>query len=275
MRKISLVAIAILACSVLSEAASPRTLTRNVPIGPIEALELESGIGDVKVIARDGLDEVAIEVTLTPRRGGFFSSMRQAEREVQAASLRAKVTGKKLMLGIDPPADDERRFEERWTIEVPAHIELKLNHGVGDISIQGVRAGLEIDSDAAATTGMSFGTALGNVATTEVYLGMLREQGVKLGMSREEVEGIMGPPQIKEEGDFRGGRFLLYFYRTHNMDYPESDTVRGGYTPFVFQNNRLVGKGRRGYLKAVDRSWSEDVPPPTAPTRGIYEKRTW
>jgi len=146
MRKISLVAIAILACSVLLEAASPRTLTRNVPIGPIEALDLESGIGDVKVIARDGLDEVAIEVTLTPRRGGFFSSMRQAEKEVQAASLRAKVTGNKLMLGIDPPADDERRFEERWTIEVPAHIELKLNHGVGDISIQGVRAGLEIDS---------------------------------------------------------------------------------------------------------------------------------
>jgi len=146
MRKISLVATAILACAVLSEAATPRTLTRNIPIGPIEALDLESGIGDVKIIAREGLDEVAVEVTLTPRRGGFFSSMRQAEKEVQAASLRAKVNGKKLMLGIDPPADDERRFEERWTIELPADIELKLNHGVGDISIQGVRAGLEIDS---------------------------------------------------------------------------------------------------------------------------------
>lgn len=109
----------------------------------------------------------------------------------------------------------------------------------------------------------------------EIFATYFRGQEVKLGMSREEVEGIMGPPQIKEEGDFRGGRFLLYFYRTHNMDYPESDTVRGGYTPFVFQKNRLVGKGRRGYLKAVDRSWSEDLPPPTPPTRGIYEKRTW
>jgi hypothetical protein len=146
MRKISLVAIAILTCAVLSEAATPRTLTRNVPIGAIEVLDLASGIGDVKVIARDGLDEVAIEVTLTPRRGGFFSSMRQAEKEVQAASLRADVKGEKLKLGIDPPADDERRFEERWTIEVPADIELRINHGVGDISIQGVRAGLEIES---------------------------------------------------------------------------------------------------------------------------------
>ena len=146
MRKFSLVVIAVLACTVLSEAATPRTLTRTVPVDSVEALDLASGIGDVKVIARDGLDDVAIEVTLTPRRGGFFSSKRQAEQDVQAASLKAKVKGNKLVIGIDPPADDERRFEERWTIEMPANIELKLNHGVGDISIQGVRAGLEIDS---------------------------------------------------------------------------------------------------------------------------------
>jgi hypothetical protein len=109
----------------------------------------------------------------------------------------------------------------------------------------------------------------------EIFATYFREQGVKLGMSREEVEGIMGSPQIKEEGKFRGGRYLLYFYRTHNMDYPESDTVRGGYTPLVFRNNRLVGKGRRDYLKAVDRLWSEDVPAPAPPTRGTYQKRSW
>jgi len=145
MREFSLIAIAILSCAVFSEAATPRTLTRNVPVGPIEVLDLDSGIGDVKVIAREGLDEFAIEVTLTPRRGGFFSSKRQAEHEVQAASLRAKVKGKKLVLGIDPPADDERRFEERWTIEMPADIKLKLSHGVGDVVIRGIGADLEIE----------------------------------------------------------------------------------------------------------------------------------
>lgn len=109
----------------------------------------------------------------------------------------------------------------------------------------------------------------------KIFSTYFRGQGVKTGMSREEVEGLMGPPQIKEEGVFRGGRFLLYFYRTHNMDYPESDTVRGGYTPFVFQNNRLVAKGRRAYLEAVDRSWTEDLPPPGSPVQGIYQRQTW
>lgn len=105
----------------------------------------------------------------------------------------------------------------------------------------------------------------------EIFSAYVKYQGVKLGMTREEVEGIMGPPHTREEGEYRGGRFVLYFYRTHNMDYPESGTVRGGYTPLVFQHDRLVGKGKRDYLKAVDRPWSEDTSPPP----GQFDRKTW
>jgi outer membrane protein assembly factor BamE (lipoprotein component of BamABCDE complex) len=44
-------------------------------------------------------------------------------------------------------------------------------------------------------------------------------QDVRPGMEVSEVEGIMGPPGIKEEGDYRGGHYLFYFYLTHSMDY--------------------------------------------------------
>jgi hypothetical protein len=110
----------------------------------------------------------------------------------------------------------------------------------------------------------------------EIFSTYFRQQEVKPGMTREEVEGIMGSPQVMEEGDFRGGHFVLYFYRTHNMDYEESGTVRGGYTPLIFQNNLLVGKGKRDYLKAVDRSWSENIAPPASPSsQTIFQKRSW
>jgi|UniRef100_A0A7C5EMT2 hypothetical protein len=105
----------------------------------------------------------------------------------------------------------------------------------------------------------------------EIFASYVKYQGVKLGMTREEVEGIMGPPHSREEGDYRGGHFVITFYRTHNMDYPESGTVRGGYTPLVFQNDRLVGKGKRDYLRAVDRPWSEETP--ASPT--IFERKSW
>jgi hypothetical protein len=83
---------------------------------------------------------------------------------------------------------------------------------------------------------------------------------LKLGMSKEEVLGIMGPPGISESGDYRGGRFTILFYLTHSMDFEESNTVRNGYTPLVFKSDRLVGIGRRDYRQAVDRPDSGGVP---------------
>jgi outer membrane protein assembly factor BamE (lipoprotein component of BamABCDE complex) len=81
-----------------------------------------------------------------------------------------------------------------------------------------------------------------------------------LGMTKPEVLGIMGPPGVQESGDYRGGHYTVLFYLTHSMDFEESNTVRNGYTPLVFQKDQLVGIGRRAYREAVDRPEAETVP---------------
>jgi hypothetical protein len=146
MKKHLVVLVAITGFAVAAFAAGPRTLTHSLPADALETIDLTSGIGDVQISAREGADEVSIEVLLTPRRGGFFSSKRKAEQEVEAASLKTHVKGTRLEIGIDPPADDDRRFEERWTVEMPTTLFLTLTHGVGDVIVEGARAGLEIDS---------------------------------------------------------------------------------------------------------------------------------
>jgi outer membrane protein assembly factor BamE (lipoprotein component of BamABCDE complex) len=83
---------------------------------------------------------------------------------------------------------------------------------------------------------------------------------VKMGMTKSEVLGIMGPPGIKESGDYRGGHYTVYFYLTHSMDFEESNTVRNGYTPLVFKNDSLAGIGKRDYRQAVDRPEAGQVP---------------
>jgi hypothetical protein len=80
------------------------------------------------------------------------------------------------------------------------------------------------------------------------------------GMSKSEVLGIMGPPGVTETGDYRGGRYTILFYLTHSMDFDESNTVRNGYTPLVFQQDRLIGVGKRDYRQAVDRLEIDGVP---------------
>ena len=86
-----------------------------------------------------------------------------------------------------------------------------------------------------------------------MWSSYIQMQDLKLGMSMEEVQGIMGSPAIKEEGDYRGGHYVFWFYLTHSMDYEGGETVRNGYTPLVFQRGRLEGIGRRAYKAAVER----------------------
>jgi outer membrane protein assembly factor BamE (lipoprotein component of BamABCDE complex) len=90
---------------------------------------------------------------------------------------------------------------------------------------------------------------------------------LQLGMTRGEVVGIMGQPGTQEEGNYRGGQYVIYFYLTHSMDFADSNTVRGGYTPLVFQNDKLVGVGKRDYRMAVDRP--EGANPPNLPWTGV------
>jgi hypothetical protein len=146
MKKTCAIAFMIVAVSVLAHSADSRTITRNLAAEGIQVLDLDTGIGDVEIRALDSIDEVRIEILLTPRRGGFFSSKRKAEQEVEAASLSAKTKGNRLALHIEPKADDDRRFEENWSIEVPSGFKVEINHGVGDLDIRGPIKGIEIDS---------------------------------------------------------------------------------------------------------------------------------
>jgi hypothetical protein len=74
-------------------------------------------------------------------------------------------------------------------------------------------------------------------------------QDVRPGMTKQEVISRMGPPRVSEEGGRSGETFL--FYQTHNMDSEGSETIRGGLTPLVFKDDRLVGVGQRAYNRAM------------------------
>jgi hypothetical protein len=93
-----------------------------------------------------------------------------------------------------------------------------------------------------------------------MWSSYIKLQELQLGMSSFEVEGIMGPPAIKESGDYRGGRYVFYFYLTHSMDYEGGNTVRNGYTPLVFKQGRLEGIGKLAYRMAVERPEGAGAP---------------
>jgi hypothetical protein len=207
MKKLILVLPIILMCALTVGAADSKTLTRTVKADDIDALNLESGIGDVTITAREGLDEVAIEVVLTPRRGGIFSSKRQAERDVEGASLEAAVKRDGLKLRISPTDDEDRRFEERWIIEMPSRLKLKIEHGVGDVIIRGATAGVELDSGVG---DVEVEAAEGDVTIDlGVGTGMVRAPASAYGAA--EAAGGVGSARITAQGEkIKGGGFVSH-----------------------------------------------------------------
>ncbi len=146
MKRLILASISVICMTTFAAASDTRTLTGSVPAGTLEAITLNASIGDVDIEAVSGLAEVRIEVLLTPRRGGFFSSKKRAEAEVQQATLSTEVRGSILELTIEPQADEDRRFEEDWQIQMPPGLTIDLDHGVGDIKVNRTTAAVEIEA---------------------------------------------------------------------------------------------------------------------------------
>lgn len=146
MRHLILASILVAGCAAPGAAADTRTLSDSVPADGVQVVSLDSSIGDVEIRAVEGAREITVEVLLTPRRGGLFSSKKRAEQDVEAASLSIKTSGGKLELHVAPKGGDDRRFEEDWRIELPPSVAIELDHGVGDIDIRGAASRVEVDA---------------------------------------------------------------------------------------------------------------------------------
>jgi hypothetical protein len=124
-------------------AAADRTLAESFPVDGIDAVQVASGVGDVRIVS-GGADALHVEVTLTPRRGGMFSSMRKAEQEVETARLTSREVRGVLRLEIESESD-EPRFEARWEVTAPARLGIEVELGVGDLEIAGFTSGVEVE----------------------------------------------------------------------------------------------------------------------------------
>jgi len=142
-RSLIVLAIALAVAAPLS-AAAPRTLDGRFPAADLENVRIDAGVGDIDIYVVNGTDEVSVKVELKARRGGFFSSLKKAQAEVDEAELRMDASRGILRLKISTESDD-RHFEERWTVELPARLGCDLDLGVGDIDVRGLSGDLTVD----------------------------------------------------------------------------------------------------------------------------------
>lgn len=185
---------AILGIATTLGAGEVRTLSANVELGSLKAVQLEAGVGDVNITVNEGYSVVAT-VELRPRRGGIFSSLKAAEKQVQTVRFEPKVQGKTLILTLEGP-DEDRRFEEDWTLTVPSALALNVELGVGDVEVTNSSGGLNLElgvGDAAVRVD-------GGPVEIEVGVGDITIRGLAAGYRAVEASAGVGDVRIIAEG---------------------------------------------------------------------------
>mgnify|MGYP001828968738 CR=1 FL=1 len=192
-RIVSLLIVA--ACVVATATAGERTLTYARSAEGIDIVAFNAGTGDLELIAGDG-ETIEIEITLTPRRGGFFSSLKDSEREVEQAVLQSEVVGKRLILEIETDSGD-RRFEERWEVQLPSRCGVEIEAGVGDVTLLGIAGGAKLE--------LGVGDVRVDVPNGDVIVelgvGDAVVKAIAASYGPVEASGGVGQTRIKAAGD--------------------------------------------------------------------------
>lgn len=178
-----------------------RTLSKIVAVSSVERVSVDAGVGSLDVAPAPG-DQLMVSVRLKPRRGGIFSSMERALEQVEEAELVDETVGDTLYLEVSAPSGD-RRFEERWILQLPRDLHVDLEIGVGDISVR------DIAGDIAAEVGVGDVTIVagGGDISIELGVGDAEIEGMADTFGAVEASGGVGEADIVVRGQkiSRGG----------------------------------------------------------------------
>jgi len=112
----------------------PRTLMANESDQGLTAVDIEGHVGKMQILASTS---PGIRVRLEVRQGNSNGRNRGNPRNVD---LRTSREGSKLVVRT---SGDHQDLEETWIVEMPAHLQVEADLGVGEMVVRGVRGGLK------------------------------------------------------------------------------------------------------------------------------------
>ena len=133
-------------CAIAADLPVARTLTADAPAAGIDKLELDLGVGEVKVTPSSD-DSVHVQVKLRQKDEEFLWFFHWAsagtDKDIAAARIDQEKLGDKLKLSLDYPSDKQDNIKQEWEVMVPARLALDAQMKVGQLSIDGVAGGVE------------------------------------------------------------------------------------------------------------------------------------
>lgn len=106
----------------------------------IKTVVIEAGVGEINVTG-DASKTITARVELSPKTG-FWGS--RGRRAMESAALEPVLRGDTLVLRVGPH-DDDHEFGEDWTVNVPPDVAVKIELGVGDVTVLDTLGDIDVD----------------------------------------------------------------------------------------------------------------------------------
>ncbi|MCC2615717.1 hypothetical protein LJ739_05635 [Aestuariibacter halophilus] len=151
------------------------TLEDSFVVSANDTLILDVGVGQVDVKTHDG-DTVSVTVEVEPASDGFFGD----HFDFSDTEISKTTDGSRISLMVK-----EEDTKQRWTLKVPASIHFKLDMGVGEADITGLRQNISVDV---------------GVGDVEVDLGGNDYGSIELetGVGDADLDGFKGAREIRQ-----------------------------------------------------------------------------
>jgi hypothetical protein len=114
-------------------AQETRTLTANESDQGLNFISIEGNVGQMRILAGNAAG-IRVRVDVKPGDSG------RRRGNPQGVDLRTSRNGSTLAISL---SGDTRDLEETWSLEIPAHLRVQANLGVGDVDVRGVQGGIK------------------------------------------------------------------------------------------------------------------------------------
>lgn len=175
---------ALLAPAAARAETTVRTLTQDLPAAGVHSVGFHGQVGEVRVIGTSG-DTIEIEVELQCDEGDDRKCRNSAEK----VDLEVRRSGDRLKIEVEDWPKIGGWLSILARIEVPKHLAVEIDIGVGEVSVEGIEADIEVD------------TGVGEV-TVEAPESAFRSVNLDTGVGEAELE--LGGRTVEGSG-FVGG----------------------------------------------------------------------
>ena len=116
-----------------------RTLDYTSPGEGVATIVINAGKGGIELRA-DASVAITARVEVTAKGAG-----QRSQDQLGTLTLKGEVRGDTLYLKVASPDGDTHDIGESWTVRVPARLGIKLNFGVGDVSVFDSAGGVRVN----------------------------------------------------------------------------------------------------------------------------------